>query len=109
MAQITFGVAAPDSFALFTAIRRASSLLSNVAAGRPPMAACRPRFSQERSLRHQIIHGQFIIVISLLPPSFEGTVNFSTLRWHGVGGGAAGTELTTGGGSIGGSPNASAG
>jgi hypothetical protein len=47
MAQITFGVAAPDSFALFTAIRRASSL-SNVAAGRPPMAACPPRFSQER-------------------------------------------------------------
>jgi hypothetical protein len=60
-------------------------------------------------LRHQIIHGQFMIVISLVPPSFEGTVNFSTLRWHGVGDGASGTELTTGGGSVGGSPNASAG
>jgi hypothetical protein len=34
MAQITFGVAAPDSFALFTAIRRASSLLSKLAAER---------------------------------------------------------------------------
>ena len=56
-----------------------------------------------------LIHGQFMIVISLLPPSFEGTVNFSTLRWHGVGGGAGGTELTTGGGSVGGSPNASVG
>jgi hypothetical protein len=60
-------------------------------------------------LRHQIIHGQFMIVISLLPPSFEGTVNFSTLDWHGGGDGAGGTELTTGGGSVGGSPNASAG
>jgi hypothetical protein len=50
-----------------------------------------------------------MIVISLLPPSFEGTVNFSTLRWHGVGDGAGGTELTTGGESVGGSPNASAG
>jgi hypothetical protein len=60
-------------------------------------------------LRHQIIHGQFMTVISLVPPSFEGTVNFSTLRWQGVGDGAGGTELTTGGGSVGGSPNASAG
>ena len=33
-------------------------------------------------LRHQIIHGQFMTVTSLVPPSFEGTVNFSTLRWH---------------------------
>jgi hypothetical protein len=48
-----------------------------------------------------------MIVISLLPPSFEGTVNFSTLRWHEGDGG--GTELTTGGGSVGVSPNASAG
>ena len=43
-----------------------------------------------------------MIVISLLPPSFEGTVNFSTLDWHGGGDGAGGTELTTGGGSVGG-------
>ena len=28
------------------------------------------------------IHGQFMIVICRVPPSFEGTVNFSTLRWH---------------------------
>jgi hypothetical protein len=39
------------------------------------------------------IHGQFMIVICRVPPSFEGTVNFSTLRWHALvddAGGAAG-------------------
>ena len=37
------------SFATFAAIRRASSLLSSLAADRRPIAACRPRFSRERS------------------------------------------------------------
>jgi hypothetical protein len=66
-----------------------------------------PSLSAQR--QHQIIHGQFTIVICLVPPPCEGTVNFSTLRWHGGGDGAGGTELTTGGESVGGSPNALAG
>jgi hypothetical protein len=50
-----------------------------------------------------------MIVICLVPPSFEGTSNFSTLRWHGIGDGAGGAELTTGGGSVRGSSNESTG
>ena len=67
-------------------------------------------FSPQRiQLLHQIVQGQFMIVISLVPPACEGTVNFSTLRWHEGGDGAGGTELTTGGESAGRSSNASAG
>jgi hypothetical protein len=35
------------------------------------------------------IHGQFMILICRVPPALEGTVNVSTLRWHGGGDGAA--------------------